>query len=44
VGAALGDPRRRASIACVMVALLHAVALIAAAIGVIVADAWLRRP
>ena len=35
---------RRTGIDRVMVAILHVIALSAAAIGIVVVDAWLRRP
>jgi hypothetical protein len=44
MGPDLDAARRRAGIARVMVAVLHIIALGAAAIGIVVVDAWLRRP
>jgi len=41
MGAALGHPRPHRR---VIVELLHLIALSAAAIGIVVLDAWLRRP
>ena len=44
MGADLGAAWRRIPIGRVMVAVLHVIALSAAAIGIVVVDAWLRRP
>jgi hypothetical protein len=44
MGPDLGAARRRASIDRMIVAILHVIALSAAAIGIVVVDAWLRRP
>jgi hypothetical protein len=44
MGPNLGAARRRAGINLVMVAVLHVIALSAAAVGIVVVDAWLRRP
>ena len=44
MGSDLGAAWRRAGIDRMMVAVLHVIALSAAAIGIVVVDAWLRRP
>jgi hypothetical protein len=44
MGPDLGAAWRRAGVGCVMVAVLHVIALSAAAIGIVVVDAWLHRP
>ena len=41
MGPDLGAARQRASM---IVAILHVIALSAAAIGIVMVDAWLRRP